>query len=110
MQSLDRRTAQLGDMLDRLLARRLWPRALLTPFTDNVRLTEADKRAYASYARMQRHKGFEKVVVRWDPGPAEKLQEAEQAPEPGTTDGTAPDETPDVVGGPPPVEADRTRA
>jgi uncharacterized BrkB/YihY/UPF0761 family membrane protein len=54
-----------------VLARRLWPRALLTPFTDNVRLTEADRRAYASYARMQRHKGFEKVSVVWEPGPAE---------------------------------------
>ena len=49
-----------------VLARRLWPRALLTPFTDNVQLTEADRRAYASYARMQRHKGFEKVSVTWD--------------------------------------------
>lgn len=54
-----------------VLARRLWPRALLTPFTDNVQLTEADRRAYASYARMQRHKGFEKVSVVWEPGPAE---------------------------------------
>ncbi len=53
-------------------ARRLWPRALLTPFTDNVDLTEADRRAYASYARMQRHKGFEKVSVVWEPGPAER--------------------------------------
>jgi membrane protein len=52
-------------------ARRLWPRALLTPFTDNVQLTEADRRAYALYAAMQRHKGFEKVRVIWEPGPAE---------------------------------------
>ncbi|RYC09619.1 YihY/virulence factor BrkB family protein [Nocardioides zhouii] len=54
-----------------VLSRRLWPRALLTPFTDNVQLTDADRRAYASYARMQRHKGFEKVSVVWEPGPAE---------------------------------------
>ncbi len=46
-----------------VLDRRLWPRALLTPFTDRVRLTEADQRAYASYARAQRHKGFETVEV-----------------------------------------------
>lgn len=52
--------------------RRLWPRALLTPFTDNVELTDADRRAYAAYARMQRHKGFEKVSVVWEPGPAER--------------------------------------
>ena len=46
-----------------VLARRLYPRALLTPFTDNVRLTGADRRAYTSYAKMQRHKGFERVEV-----------------------------------------------
>ena len=43
--------------------RRLWPRALLTPFTDRVRLTPADKRAYAAYAQSERHKGFEVVDV-----------------------------------------------
>ncbi len=53
-------------------ARRLWPRALLTPFTDNVELTDADRTAYALYAGMQRHKGFEKVSVTWEPGPAEQ--------------------------------------
>lgn len=62
-------------------ARRLWPRALLTPFTDNVELTEADRRAYASYARMQRHKGFEKVSVVWEPGPAEQQQVGEDSRE-----------------------------
>ena len=49
-----------------VLARRLWPRALLTPFTDRVDLTEADRRAYAMYAQTQRHKGFETVAVRFD--------------------------------------------
>ena len=49
-----------------VVARRLWPRALLTPFTDNVVLTGADRRAYASYARMQRHKGFERVSVTFE--------------------------------------------
>ena len=39
--------------------RRLWPRALLTPFTDRVRLTSADERAYTGYAESERHKGFE---------------------------------------------------
>ena len=47
-------------------ARHLWPRALLTLFTDDVELTEADRRAYASYALMQRHKGFETVAVTFD--------------------------------------------
>ncbi len=65
-------------------ARRLWPRALLTPFTDNVELTEADRRAYASYARMQRHKGFEKVQVVWEPGPAEEHAAQDEEPEPAS--------------------------
>ena len=59
--------AVLAMEINVVLSRRLWPRALLTPFTDNVQLTEADRRAYASYARMQRHKGFEKVSVTWEP-------------------------------------------
>jgi YihY family inner membrane protein len=51
-------------------ARHLWPRALLTPFTDRVRLTQADERAYASYAGSERHKGFEEVNVTFhDPPP-----------------------------------------
>ncbi|MFT4083780.1 MAG: YihY/virulence factor BrkB family protein [Nocardioides sp.] len=49
-----------------VVARHLWPRALLTPFTDRVDLTEADRRAYAGYALMQRHKGFETVAVTFD--------------------------------------------
>ncbi|GAA1451466.1 YihY/virulence factor BrkB family protein [Mycobacterium cookii] len=64
--------AVLATEINVVLARRLWPRALLTPFTDNVQLTDADREAYALYARMQRHKGFEKVVVRWEPGPVER--------------------------------------
>lgn len=58
--------AMLGVELNVVLERRLWPRALLTPFTDAVELTEADRRAYASYANAQRHKGFETVTVDFD--------------------------------------------
>jgi len=58
--------AVLGIEVNVVLARRLWPRALLTPFTDAVDLTEADRRAYAMYAQAQRHKGFETVAVRFD--------------------------------------------
>ena len=50
-------------------ARRLWPRALLTPFTDKVELTAADRRAYASYAETERHKGFQNVDVDFDQPP-----------------------------------------
>ena len=52
-------------------AERLWPRSLLTPFTDDVVLTDADRRAYASYPESERHKGFEQVTVTFDrPVPA----------------------------------------
>jgi hypothetical protein len=43
--------------------RMLWPRSLLTPFTDNVQLTDADRRVYAMYAATQRFKGFEHVTT-----------------------------------------------
>lgn len=39
----------------------LWPRALLTPFTDDAELTPADRRCYEMYAAAQRFKGFETV-------------------------------------------------
>jgi YihY family inner membrane protein len=58
--------AVLAMEINVVIARRLFPRALLTPFTDAVDLTPADRRAYASYARMQRHKGFEHVSVTWE--------------------------------------------
>jgi YihY family inner membrane protein len=46
--------------------RHLWPRALLTPFTDRVQLTSADERAYTAYAESERHKGFEVIDVDFD--------------------------------------------
>lgn len=42
-------------------ADKLWPRSLLTPFTDNVGLTTQDRRAYRSYAAAQRSKGFQRI-------------------------------------------------
>ena len=47
--------------------RRLWPRALLTPFTDDVQLTTADERAYTGYAGSEQHKGFEVIDVGFGP-------------------------------------------
>ncbi len=44
-------------------ARRLWPRSLLTPFTDQVQLTPADERSYEGLATAQQAKGFEQVDV-----------------------------------------------
>jgi membrane protein len=56
----------LGIEVNVVLAEKLWPRALMTPFTDQVDLTEADRKAYAMYATSQRHKGFQTVAVRFD--------------------------------------------
>ena len=50
-------------------ARRLWPRSLLTPFTDAVELTAADEAAYSSYAQTERHKGFQTVDVDFEGDP-----------------------------------------
>lgn len=47
--------------------RHLYPRSLLTPFTDQVVLTEADERAYGSYPGIERLKGFEQVRVQFAP-------------------------------------------
>ena len=70
--------AVLAMEINVVLTRHLYPRALLTPFTDNVKLTSADRRAYRTYARAQRHKGFETVTVRFDEG-REQPEEPERA-------------------------------
>jgi membrane protein len=58
--------AILGLETNVVIGRQLYPRALLTPFTDAVELTEADRRVYREYARSQRHKGFEQIHVTFD--------------------------------------------
>ena len=45
---------------------RLYPRSLLTPFTDDVVLTSGDKDTYTAQAEAQRAKGFEHVDVTFD--------------------------------------------
>ncbi len=45
---------------------RLYPRALLTPFTDAVDLTPGDRRSYTGSAKAERQKGFETVHVTFD--------------------------------------------
>jgi membrane protein len=78
--------ALLGIELNVVVARRLWPRALLTPFTDAVELTPADRKAYTSYASAQRHKGFEEVTVTFDrpeKPPADAVPQPESQPESG---------------------------
>ena len=45
----------------------IYPRALLTPFTDNVVLTEGDERSYTDAAKAQRNKGFQQIDVTFNP-------------------------------------------
>ena len=85
-------------------SKRLYPRALLTPFTDDVDLTPADRQAYADAARAQRHKGFEDVAVTFEHdgqhATARRRPPSEEAlttgprfgPDPGRTDDRDPDE------------------
>ena len=75
----------LGIEVNVVLARRLWPRSLRTLFVDRGELTDADRRAYASYVRAQQHKQSETVEVFFedpasgelevvdDPGPRGKM-------------------------------------
>jgi YihY family inner membrane protein len=59
-------TVVLGAEINVVRARQLYPRALLSPFTDNVDLTKADQDAYTDYAEAQRTKGFESVEVTFE--------------------------------------------
>jgi len=72
----------IGMEVNVVLARRLWPRSIRTPFTDNVSLTDADRRAYTGYAKSQRHKGFQSIETRFD-GPRRKRR---SAPDPSRPD------------------------
>ena len=48
---------------------RLYPRSLLTPFTENVELTRGDRRSYTRQAQAQRHKDFQNIEVTFDKRP-----------------------------------------
>ena len=58
----------------------LHPRALLTPFTDDVDLTPGDRRSYTGQAKAQRSKGFEQVHVTFDQPDRGGTQEADDSP------------------------------
>ncbi|OBA58967.1 ribonuclease BN [Mycobacterium sp. 1100029.7] len=49
-----------------VLVERLYPRALLSAFTDDAELTSADRRIYTKRAKAERVKRLEKVSVRFD--------------------------------------------
>ena len=56
--------------------RRLYPRALLTPFTDRVELTRGDERAYTGRAQAERAKGFQDIDVSYRTPPGGDGSEA----------------------------------
>jgi membrane protein len=56
----------LAAELNAVLARRLWPRALLTMFAEDVDLTSADRRSYESYASAQQYREAESINVEFD--------------------------------------------
>ena len=59
------------------------PRALLTPFTDDVSLTSGDRRVYSRQAKAQRSKGFQHVDVTFDePSPEPEREHKEDDPGP----------------------------
>ena len=70
--------------IDAVRVDHLYPRALLTPFTDDVDLTSGDERVYADAARAQRAKGFQRVDVRFD---HPRGSSTEQPPETGHPSG-----------------------
>ncbi len=72
--------AMLGLEVNVVIAKRLYPRALLTPFTDAVELTDADRRVYREYAQAQRHKGFERVQVTFDDPPQQTSEDPSTDP------------------------------
>lgn len=51
----------------------LHPRALLTPFTDNVHLTDGDRTAYTDQAEAQQAKGFQRIDVSYDQAPPDPV-------------------------------------
>jgi membrane protein len=67
----------IGAEVNVVRAQRLWPRSLLTPFTDQVELTDADRRAYRSYSARESRKGFQRVSVEFD----EVVQELAPTPD-----------------------------
>jgi YihY family inner membrane protein len=56
----------IGSEINVVRTKRLYPRALLTAFTDNVDLTDADRRAYLDAVNSQQFKGFQSVTVHYE--------------------------------------------
>jgi uncharacterized BrkB/YihY/UPF0761 family membrane protein len=70
---------------------RMHPRALLTPFTDNVDLTAGDRRTYSRLAKAQRSKGFERIDVGFAQPAAGPEPPADHGDEPAGTEPIEPE-------------------
>ncbi|YAL84279.1 YhjD/YihY/BrkB family envelope integrity protein [Dermacoccaceae bacterium W4C1] len=89
-------------------ARKLFPRALLTVFTDDVDLTRADQEEYAYLVDMQRLKGFQHVEVTFDKEAQEHDQPDEERDGPVERDRAAGEpRDPEPAADEPPVPARR---
>jgi hypothetical protein len=60
--------------------RRLWPRSVLSPFTDHMSPTPADLAAYRAYAQEPRFKGWERIEVDFSPPDMGREVAPEDAP------------------------------
>jgi membrane protein len=86
----------IGAEINVVRTKHLYPRSLLTPFTDDVDLTPADQRAYTDAARAQSFKGFETVDVTYEHdgqyASSRRRREAESVAghEPSSPEDTAP--------------------
>ncbi|MGI8868672.1 MAG: YihY/virulence factor BrkB family protein [Mycobacteriales bacterium] len=78
--------------IDVVHVHRLYPRALLTPFTDDVDLTRGDKRSYTTQTKAQRSKGSQQIAVHFDQPSADAGTAPEEPAEEGKPGNTAADE------------------
>lgn len=63
--------------------RRLWPRSVLSPFTDRMEPTPADLAAYTSYAKAPRFKGWQRIEVEFDPPDLSRPEPVREGDGPG---------------------------
>ncbi|MET7280504.1 YihY/virulence factor BrkB family protein [Kribbella sp. NPDC005582] len=77
--------AVIGAELNSVIAHQLYPRSLLALFTDSATdLTPADHRAYAMYAKAQRHKAAERIDVTFNPKKPNKLPKRRRSDDRGS--------------------------
>ncbi|SDI95875.1 YihY family inner membrane protein [Frankineae bacterium MT45] len=74
---------------------RLYPRSLLTPFTDEVMLTAGDRDVYTGQATAQRSKGFQEVDVTFDQSDA-AIDRRDASPDQSDVDLNQSDDTDDL--------------